>query len=112
MKWTEGLGVVSSIASITGISMLWFKERIGEAEVLQLLVNGLASVVATLLTLAVSLFFIWVVLWFDADWRKKRVWTIGRLVIGFTVSGISIAAASVCVFFIWHLAAVVWREAL
>lgn len=51
MKWSEVLSVVSSVASITGISLLWLKEQVGPIGALELVWNAMTAMMATLFSL-------------------------------------------------------------
>jgi hypothetical protein len=91
--------------------MLWIKEQLGEAHALQIAVVAISSVVATLLSLAVVLGLFAALRWSDSFWHEPGRWSIGRAFNGCAAGGIFIAVGAIAIFFIWNIAAVVWREA-
>jgi|GEM_PF-2849914 len=61
MKWTEHLSVISSAASITGVSLVWLQALTKEANFMTAIFGGVASVVGALfsigsLVVAIQLF--------------------------------------------------------
>ena len=50
MSWTEHLSVISSIASITGVSLVWLQGVVKQASFKTALFGGVASVVGALVT--------------------------------------------------------------
>lgn len=53
MKWTEHLSVVSSVASITGVSLVWLREFTKDASFMTALFGGMASLVGALVSIGV-----------------------------------------------------------
>lgn len=51
MKWTEHLSVISSVASITGVSLVWLHALTKEASFMTALFGGVASVVGALVSI-------------------------------------------------------------
>jgi hypothetical protein len=51
MKWTEHLSVISSVASITGVSLVWLQTLTKEASFMTALFGGVASVVGALVSI-------------------------------------------------------------
>lgn len=58
MKWSEVLSVVSSVASITGISLLWIKQQVGPTGVLELVWNTMTATMATLFSVGFVFFLV------------------------------------------------------
>ncbi|MNJ40254.1 hypothetical protein D3C77_351450 [compost metagenome] len=55
MNWTERLSIVSSVASITGVSLVWMKSAVGDKNFMTALFGGVASVVGALFAIGVLL---------------------------------------------------------
>ena len=53
MKWTEHLSVVSSVASITGVSLVWLREFTKDTSFMTALFGSVASVVGALVSIGV-----------------------------------------------------------
>ncbi len=53
MKWTEHLSVVSSVASITGVSLVWLREFTKDTTFMTALFGGMASLVGALVSIGV-----------------------------------------------------------
>ena len=53
VKWTEHLSVVSSVASITGVSLVWLREFTKDTNFLTALFGGMASLVGALVSIGV-----------------------------------------------------------
>ncbi|WP_426214655.1 hypothetical protein [Pseudomonas sp. DWRC2-2] len=51
MKWTEHLSVISSVASITGVSLVWLQALTKEASFMTALFGGVASVAGALVSI-------------------------------------------------------------
>ncbi|MBK5437970.1 hypothetical protein JFV30_14410 [Pseudomonas sp. TH32] len=53
MKWTEHLSVVSSVASITGVSLVWLDKSTKDTTFMTVLFGGMSSVVGALVSIGV-----------------------------------------------------------
>lgn len=51
IKWTEHLSVISSVASITGVSLVWLQSFTKDASFLTALFGGIASLVGALVSI-------------------------------------------------------------
>lgn len=51
IKWTEHLSVISSVASITGVSLVWLQSFTKEASFMTGLFGGVASLVGALVSI-------------------------------------------------------------
>jgi len=55
MSWTDRLSVVSSVASITGVSLVWMKSSVEDKSFMTSIFGGVASVVGALFSIGVIL---------------------------------------------------------
>jgi len=53
MSWTERLSVISSVASITGVSLVWLQSFVKKASFMTALFGGVASIVGALVSIGV-----------------------------------------------------------
>jgi len=106
MSWTERLSVISSIASITGVSLVWLQETVKPANFKTALFGGVASVVGALVT--VGLLVVAVQLFLSVGKVIEERWPIAlwgyRL---FTGAGL-IWGLLISQFVIWALVGEAW----
>lgn len=80
MKWTERLSVISSIASITGVSLVWLQGVVKEANFKTALFGIVASVVGALVTVGLLVVSAQLFVYVDSIVKKKcppAVWGYG-----------------------------------
>lgn len=83
MNWTERLSVVSSVASITGVSLVWLQSFVKEASFMTTLFGGVATVVGSLVTLGVLVVAVQVFLALGQVVRRRlpsAIWGYGLFV--------------------------------
>ena len=104
MKWSEVLGVVSSLASITGVSIMWASQALKGSAPLQVANFAATAFVASLFSLGVLFGATLLLLWLNSciphpQW-KILYWCFAG---GFAIWGCFYA-----LIFIWFMAADLW----
>ncbi|NVZ36567.1 hypothetical protein HX786_00665 [Pseudomonas sp. 21615526] len=105
MKWSEMLSVASSIATLTGVSLVWLstQQALQNVSILKMMFQGVVGLIASLVT--IGLFFL-LVSGFVAvlnDCKQKDVvyvWTFGL--------ALWIAGGAAVIWFVWGVAVFLW----
>lgn len=108
MKWTDVINLAGSIASVTGVSLVWLHTLLPDAKTHNLILGTLGSVVGTLLTVGLVAFAIEALLsgsrmWgFDqAQARNKTIYWSFSIALAIVVVGSLVSAVWTGVYIAW-----------
>lgn len=105
MKWSEILGVISSIASITGVSVIWASEALKASSPLQVANYAAMAVVASLFSIGLIFGATLFLLWLDRKIPSMQF----RILYWCFAGGLAIWGAFYALITIWFIAADLWR---
>lgn len=107
MKWSEMLSIASSIASLTGVSLVWLatQQAVQDVSILKIVFQGVVGLIASLLT--IGLLFLLVrafVAVLDSSHQEDAVfvWTFG-LALWIAAGGAVISSVWGVTVFLWSI---------
>ena len=101
MKWSEILGVISSVASITGVSVIWASEALKGASPLQVANYAATAVVASLFSIGLIFGVTLLLLWLDSQIPYIQL----RILYWCFAAGVAVWGCFYTLVFIWFMAA-------